>query len=133
LCSALSLLADLLEELGKMTLLILEELNLVLSLLGFNLLSLSISLLDGLDFRLQFRYFVFQLSLFMLELLDGLLEVSLSVLSLELLPHGEGHGGLIQGLVSGDGHLNLVTDSQQEQTSLGLGEGHLSDDLIEAL
>ena len=55
------------------------------------------------------------------------------MLCLQLLAHGEGHRGLVEGLVSGDRHLNLVSDSQQEQAALGLAQRHLSDDLVEAL
>jgi hypothetical protein len=55
------------------------------------------------------------------------------MLGLQLLAHGESHRGLVQGLIGRDGHLNLITDSQQEKAALGLVEGNLADDLIEAL
>lgn len=55
------------------------------------------------------------------------------MLGLQLLSHGEGHGTLVEGLISRDGHLDFVTDSKQKKTSFGLRKGDLSDDLIEAL
>jgi len=36
-------------------------------------------------------------------------------------------------VVGGDGHFDFVTHSQQQNTSLGLSQGHLTDDFIEAL
>ena len=69
----------------------------------------------------------------MLQLLYGLLKVSLSVLGLKLLSHGEGHGGLVKGLICSDGHFNFVSNSKKEETSLWLGKSNLSDDLVEAL
>tara|TARA_B110000305_G_C19242127_1_gene540430 strand:- start:500 stop:709 length:210 start_codon:yes stop_codon:yes gene_type:complete len=69
----------------------------------------------------------------MLQLLDSLLKVGLSVLSLQLLSHGESHRGLVKGLISGDCHFDFVSNSQEEETSLWLRKGHLSDNFIEAL
>ena len=40
---------------------------------------------------------------------------------------------LIESLVGCDGHLDLVAHAQQKQAPLGLTQGHLADDLIEAL
>ena len=53
--------------------------------------------------------------------------------SLELLAHGKSHTGLIEGLVGGNCHLDFVTDSEQKETALGLRQGYLSDNFIEAL
>lgn len=55
------------------------------------------------------------------------------MLSLELLSHGEGDRALIESLICSDGHLDLVSDSEEEETSLWLAKGDLSNDLIEAL
>ena len=55
------------------------------------------------------------------------------MLRLQLLSHGEGHGTLVKRLVSSDGHLDFVPDSQEEEAALGLAERHLSNDFIEAL
>jgi hypothetical protein len=52
---------------------------------------------------------------------------------LELFSHGEGDRGLVEGLVSSDGHFDFITDSQEEQTSLWLRKGYLSDNFVEAL
>ena len=40
---------------------------------------------------------------------------------------------LVEGLVSSNGHLDLVTDSKQEQSTFWLVQSHLADDLIKAL
>jgi hypothetical protein len=40
---------------------------------------------------------------------------------------------LVEGLVGGDGHLNLVADTEEENATLGLTESDLADDFIEAL
>ena len=116
-----------------MQLLVLEELELLNALLLFNFLSLAVALLDGFDLRLELDDLILELGLLGFELLDFALEVGLAVLSLELLSHGKSDRALIEGLVSGDGHLDLITDSQEEEATLGLVEGHLSDDLVEAL
>ena len=68
-----------------------------------------------------------------LKLLNFALKVGLAMLSLELLSHCESHRALIEGLVCGNGHLDLITDSQEEEATLGLIECHLSDYLIKAL
>ena len=93
----------------------------------------SVPLVDGLDLRFEFRDLVLKLRLLVLELLDRLLKVGLAVLSLQLLPHREGNGGLIKRLVGADRHLDLVPNSEQQQAALGLGQGNLTDDFVEAL
>ena len=40
---------------------------------------------------------------------------------------------MVEGLISGDGHFDFVTDSKEEKTSFWLGKGHLSDDFVKAL
>lgn len=40
---------------------------------------------------------------------------------------------LVEGLIGGDGHLNLVADTEEENATLGLTESDLADDFIEAL
>ena len=115
-----------------MEFLVLEELELLYPLLLLNLLPLAVALFDGLDLGLELDDLVLELGLLGLELFDLTLEVGLAVLSLQLLPHGESDRALVQGLVSSDGHLDLVADSQEEEATLGLIQGHLSDDLVEA-
>lgn len=116
-----------------MEFLVLEELELLDALLLLNLLPLAVALLDGLDLGLELDYLILELGLLGLEFFDLALEVGLAVLSLQLLPHGESDRALVQGLVSGDGHLDLIADSQEEEAALGLVQGHLSNDLVEAL
>jgi len=116
-----------------MEFLVLEELELLDALLLLNLLSLAVALLDGLDLGLELDDLILELGLLGLEFFDLALEVGLAVLGLQLLPHGESDRALVQGLVSGDGHLDLIADSQEEEAALGLIQGHLSDDLVKAL
>ena len=116
-----------------MKFLVLEELELLDALLLLNLLPLAVALLDGLDLGLELDDLILELGLLGLEFLDFALEVGLAVLGLQLLSHGESDRALVQGLVSGDGHLDLIADSQEEEATLGLIQGHLSDDLVEAL
>ena len=116
-----------------MKFLVLEELELLDALLLLNLLPLAVALLDGLDLGLELDDLILELGLLGLEFFDFALEVGLAVLGLQLRPHGESDRALVQGLVSGDGHLDLIADSQEEEATLGLVKGHLSDDLVEAL
>lgn len=74
-----------------MVLLIAEELNLLVALLSFDLLALFVSLVDSIDLRLKLAHLVLQFRLLVLKLLDGLLKISLTVLRLKLLAHGERH------------------------------------------
>jgi len=114
-------------------LLVFQELYFLLSLLSLNFLALSVTLVDSFNLRFQFAHFVFELGLLVLELLDCLLQVGLSVLGLQLFSHGESDRRLIQGLVSSNRHLDLVSHSKKKKSSLWLAESYLSNDFIEAL
>ena len=69
----------------------------------------------------------------MLQLLNGLFQVSLAVLSLKLLSHGKGDRALVKGLVSSYSHLDFISHSKQKQTSFWLAKCNLSDDFVKAL
>ena len=116
-----------------MTFLIFEEFNLLFSLLNFDFLPLLVSLLDGINLRFEFLNFVLQFGLLALELFNSFLEVGLTVLSLELLSHGEGNRALIKSLIGSDCHLDLISDSEKKQASLWLAQSNLPDNLIKAL
>ena len=133
LAAACSLGLNLLEEALQVGGLVVEELNLFCALFGLNLATRGIARLNGLNLALQLDYFVGLLFLLGFELGDSLLEVSLAVLSLQLLAHGEGHRALIESLVGSDGHHDLVTDTEKQKAALGQVESHLTDDLVEAL
>ena len=47
------------------------------------------------------------------ELLNLHLNISLTILGLELLSHSKCHRALIQGLIGSNGHLDFITDSQE--------------------
>ena len=55
------------------------------------------------------------------------------MLCLQLLSHREGHRALVECLVSGDGHHDFVTDTEEKQTTLWQVQRHLTNDLIKAL
>ena len=55
------------------------------------------------------------------------------MLCLQLLSHGESNELLIESLVGSDSHFDFVSDSEQQESTLGLIEGDLTDDLVEAL
>jgi len=116
-----------------MSLLVFQEFELLLTLLVFNFFAFGIALLDGLDLGFELNDLVFLFGLSGLEVGDSLLEISFAVFSLELLAHGEGDGTLVESLVSGDSHLDFISDSQEEDTTLGLSQSNLTDNLIEAL
>ena len=40
---------------------------------------------------------------------------------------------LVKGLIGSDGHLNLVADTEEENTTFGLTKSDLADDFVEAL
>jgi len=116
-----------------MSLLVFQELELFLTLLVFNFFAFGIALLNSLDLGFEFDDLVLLLGLSGLEVGDSLLEIGFTVLSLELLAHGEGDGTLVESLVGGDSHLDFISDSQEEDTTLGLSQSNLTDNLIEAL
>jgi hypothetical protein len=102
---------DLLEVLVKVSLLVLKEGDFVHALLCFHTAALSVLFLDSLNLALQFNYFVFLFCSFCLELSNSLLEVSLAVLSLQLLAHRESNTALVKSLIGSNGHLNLIADA----------------------
>ena len=126
-------LADCLDEFDEVLLLVAEELELLSASLLLDLLPLAVALLNGLDLGLELDDLVLELGLLSLEFLDFAFQVGLSVLSLQLFSHGEGDRGLIECLVCGDGHLDLVPHSEEQEAAFGLVERDLADDLIEAL
>lgn len=116
-----------------MLLLILDELQIFGPLFGVNLSPLKVALFDCVEFALKLNDLEFFFSLLLLVLINAAVQVSFAIFGLNLLAHGKGHTALIKGLVSGNGHLNLVTDAEEKKTALSLTERYLSDDLIEAL
>ena len=93
-CSSV-VVVNLLEEFVKMSLLVFQEFELLLTLLVFNFFAFGIALLDGLDLGFELNDLVFLFGLSGLEVGDSLLEISFAVFSLELLAHGEGDGTII--------------------------------------
>ena len=130
-CSSV-VVVNLLEEFVKMSLLVLQEFELLLTLLIFYFFTFSIALLDGLDLGLELNDLVLLFGLSGLEVGDSLLEISLTVFGLELLAHSEGDGTiiktktavknarvilkyspLVKSLVGGNSHLDFISDSDQ--------------------
>ena len=116
-----------------MTLLEFEEFYLLSALVFIDGTFLSMTSLETFNSLLKRPDFVQISFLFIFKLLDLFEQGLLAMLRLQLLAHGEGHGRLIENLVGIVSHVHLITHSEQEQSSLGLIQGHLSDDLVEAL
>ena len=68
-----------------------------------------------------------------LQLLNGRLHLILLLLSHESLSHSISNGTFVQCLVCLDCHLYLVSDSDQQESSLCAVDGDLSDEFVEAL
>ena len=116
-----------------MLFLVLQELDLLFPLFLLNISPLFVALINGFDLGLEFFDLVVKLGLPFFQLNNPLLQLSLALLSLQLFAHTECDSTLVQSLISGDGHLDLITYSQQQQSSFRFVDGHLSDDLVEAL
>ena len=72
---------------------------------------------EGLNTALDLNDLVF-LSKFLILLLDDLLlQVILAVLSKQLLSHGKSHSALIQDLVGGVRLLDIVADTEEQETA----------------
>lgn len=113
--------------------LVVEELDLIGSLLLLTFTSLIVSLGDGFDLALKLNHFVRLLLLFGLKLLDFLLKVGLTVLGLQLFAHGKCHRTLVESLVGGNSHFDFITDTEEEKSALWQIQSDLTDDLIETL
>jgi len=124
---------NLLKELVKMSLLVFQEFKLFFTLLIFNFFAFGIALLDSLDLSLKLNDLVLLLGLSSFQIGNSLFEIGFTVFGLELLAHGEGNGTLVKSLIGSDGHLDFISDSQEEDTTLGFSQSNLTDNLIEAL
>jgi len=102
------------EELLEMIALVVEELEFVCALLLFIFASLTGPCLDSLNLALELDHFVLLFLLLGFQLLNLLLQVCLAMFRLQLLPHGESHRGLVQGLVCCNGHFDLISHSEEE-------------------
>ena len=128
-----SFLLNLLEEALQVGSLVVEELNLFLALLALDFAPRGIARLDGLDLALKLDHFVRLLLLLGLELSNALLKVSLTVLGLQLLAHGEGYGALVERLVGRNSHHDLIAHAEEQKTALWQVQSNLTNDLIKAL
>lgn len=121
------------EEVVKVVGLVLQKIYLLgplLVLCDFLVLDL---LLEGLFLLLELLDLFFVVDLFLLEIEDGGVQFRSPLLGLELLPHGEGEGRLVEHLVGVDGHVELVPDPHEENSPFGAVDGDLADDLVVAL
>lgn len=121
------------EELLEVIALVVEELEFVSALFLFILASLTCSGLNRLNLALELDHFVLLFLLLGFQLLNLFLQVCLAMFRLQLLPHGEGHRRLVQGLVCCNGHFDLISDSEEEQTALRQIQRHLTNDFVKAL
>ena len=113
--------------------LVIEEFNLVGSLLLLDLVLLLVSDLDCVDLVAQVKHSVQILGALVLQIFDFLLHLDLSVLRLQLLPHCESHRTLIQRQVCTVCHLDFVANSQQKQSAFRHVQSCLSNDFVETL
>ena len=116
-----------------MLLLFHKELRLIRSLLLVNLLIVRVSLSNSFNLLVQFDDFI---TLFFVPGLQGfnlLFNVSLSVLSLQLLLHCKSDRALVQSLVCCNSHLNLISNSKEKKSTLWQIQSNLTNDFIETL
>ena len=109
-----------------------EEFQLLLSLFLVDFSTLRNPLLDRLNARLELENLVLLAGALSFLGLNNRFEVSLTMFSLLLLAHGEGDGALVEGLIGLAGHLDIVTNPQQQQATLWLVQGNLTDQFVEA-
>ena len=110
-----------------------KELHLLSPLALISGFLLFVSNPEGLNTALDLNDLVF-LSKFLILLLDDLLlQVILAVLSKQLLSHGKSHSALIQDLVGGVRLLDIVADTEEQETAFRQIQGDLANDLVEAL
>ena len=110
-----------------------QELEFFLALLLVYLGALRDTLLCSLDASLKLNDLVLLAGALILLSLDDGLEVSLAMLRLLLLAHGEGDGALIERLVGLPRHFDVVADAEKKESALRLVKRYLSDQLIETL
>lgn len=113
--------------------LVIQEVQLFVLLLVFDLAALRNPLVHRLTLDFQIQVAVFCLCFLRLQIANALLEVTLAVLRLQLLAHCESHGRLVKRLVRCDRHLDLVADAQEQQTALRLRNRNLTNNFVEAL
>lgn len=123
--------------------------NLVCFLLGFHIvlvgvpvlfLLLPVCQLNLVDLMLQLVHLSLKFSALCLQSVDFVLHLLLLLFRLQCLPHSISNRRFIKCLVGlncltkrAKYHSNLVSDSNQEESSFGAVNGNLSDQLIEAL
>lgn len=83
--------------------------------------------------NLEGKYLFSEFLLSLFELVDLLLQLGSALFGLELLPHSEGHRTLVQSFIGRNCHFEFVANAHQKKASLGAVDGHLTDDLVEAL
>ena len=126
-------LLDLFKEALEVLRLLLEELDFLLALLSVIFSLLLDDALDGLNLGLLLNHLLQLLLLSLLKLSLLLGELNATMLCLELLAHGEGDRTVVEGLVGLDGRVDVPLNTQQEETPFSHIEGHLANDLFEAL
>ena len=96
--------------------------------------SFFLVLLDDVnDFLVQPGYFIFKFIIGLSKLGDVRLHFIFLLLGHQSFSHAVSDGWFIEGLVSLNCHFYLVTDSNQEESSLGTVNCDLSNELIKAL
>ena len=112
---------------------VVQIVNLVIVSLLLALGQLSIFAHDLFDLLLQRLDVLVVFLARALQITDVRLHLALALLSHQCLAHAIGYRALIESLVGLDGHLDLITHSHQQETTLSAVNGNLADELIEAL
>ena len=112
---------------------VVEVLDLVTVGLLFSLRSLGVLSDDFFNGLLELLDVLVVVAASLLQVSDVLLHLIFTLLSHQSLPHTIGDRGLVQCLVGLDGHLDLITDTHEEETTLSTVDGDLTDKLIKAL
>lgn len=94
-----------------------KELHLLSPLALISGFLLLVSNLEGFNTALDLNDLVFLSAFFILLFDDLLLQVILAVLSKQLLSHGKSHSALIQNLVGRVCLLDIVADTQEQETA----------------
>jgi hypothetical protein len=128
-----SLVANLLEELLQVGLLVLEEVDFFLARLHFLLFAQHDCLVASLLSGFQLGHLVLVLGALDEEFGLSFFELHHAVFGLELLLHREVDRGVVQGLVRLDRFSALVAHTQQQEAALRLSERYLSNNFVKSL
>ena len=113
--------------------LVFEEVQLIGSLFGFSIFSIFNLLLKNRLLFLQLLTLFLKISFLFFQFCNIRLKLRGTLLRLKLLSHGKSQRAFVKCFICRNGHVKFVSDSHQKHSSFRAFDGHLTDDLIEAL